>query len=185
MKTSPLLITTFILLMLGTAASCGYTPQPWEGDRAEAAELEEGATMAALFEAEQAERYATMEAEGRATHEAERFANIDAIVVADQTARAATEVASFATDQARQRRGGLTANLTPTLQRGCPNGCKTKPSWCDPPIKGNVTFDKGERIYHMHGDEFYYNTVINPDYDERYFCTPEEAESAGFRRAYR
>jgi hypothetical protein len=36
----------------------------------------------------------------------------------------------------------------------------------------------------MQGDEFYEDTVINTDYGEYYFCTPEEAEAAGFRRAF-
>ncbi len=80
---------------------------------------------------------------------------------------------------------GIFDKETPTPQQGCSSGCIFYPSWCEPPIKGNVSFDDGERIYHMPGDEFYDDTVINPDYDERYFCTPEEAEAAGFRRAYR
>ncbi len=36
----------------------------------------------------------------------------------------------------------------------------------------------------MWGDEFYEETKIDPAYGEYYFCTPEEAEAAGFRRAY-
>lgn len=64
----------------------------------------------------------------------------------------------------------------------CPNGCTFKPDGCD--IKGNVSFDTGEKIYHLPGDEFYNQTVINTDYGERWFCTPEEAEANGWRRTY-
>jgi len=73
---------------------------------------------------------------------------------------------------------------TPSPPRGCPGGCTTLPTWCDQPIKGNVSFNTNERIYHMPSDEFYEETVINPDYGEYYFCTQEEAEAAGFRHAY-
>lgn len=58
------------------------------------------------------------------------------------------------------------------------------PAWCEPPIKGNVGFNSGERIYRLPGQEYYDETVINPDYGERWFCTEEEAVDAGWRRAY-
>lgn len=49
-------------------------------------------------------------------------------------------------------------------------------------IKGNRSKAKGERIYHLPGDAFYDRTRINGP-GERWFCTVEEAEAAGFRRA--
>jgi endonuclease YncB( thermonuclease family) len=44
-------------------------------------------------------------------------------------------------------------------------------------IKGNVN-KEGERIYHLPSDPFYYR--VKP---ENWFCSNQEAESAGFRRA--
>jgi hypothetical protein len=69
----------------------------------------------------------------------------------------------------------------------CPGGCIDYPTWCETVIKGNVSIvpgKEGERIYHLPSDEFYEKTKINPAKGEYYFCTPEEAEAAGFRRAY-
>jgi hypothetical protein len=71
----------------------------------------------------------------------------------------------------------------PSIETGCPNGCINPPTGCN--VKGNISFDTGEKIYHLPGDEFYTQTVINTDYGERWFCTPEEAEANGWRRAYK
>ena len=49
-------------------------------------------------------------------------------------------------------------------------------------IKGNVN-TQGERIYHMPGDEYYDETRISASHGERWFCSEEEAEAAGWRRA--
>lgn len=54
---------------------------------------------------------------------------------------------------------------------------------CD--IKGNVSINTGERIYHVPGQEFYSETVINARYGERWFCSEAEAQAAGWRRARR
>lgn len=66
---------------------------------------------------------------------------------------------------------------------GCPSGCTFHKTDCD--IKGNVAFDNGEKIYHVLGGEFYDQTVINPDFGERWFCTEAEAISNGWRRSQR
>lgn len=50
-------------------------------------------------------------------------------------------------------------------------------------IKGNISAD-GEKIYHMPGDKYYDVTVIDTSKGERWFSSPEEAEAAGWRRAY-
>ena len=50
-------------------------------------------------------------------------------------------------------------------------------------IKGNISIRTGERIYHVPGQRYYSATVINPLYGERYFCSEEEAQEAGWRRA--
>lgn len=50
-------------------------------------------------------------------------------------------------------------------------------------IKGNVSIATGERIYHMPGQRRFIETNISPRYGERWFCTAEDAERAGWRRA--
>jgi hypothetical protein len=85
----------------------------------------------------------------------------------------------LATDEAEEPGSGY------VYEPNCYGGCVTYPDFCAPPILGNVSYNSGERIYHMPGDEYYDDTEIDPDYDEYYFCTPDEAEAAGFRHAYR
>ena len=50
-------------------------------------------------------------------------------------------------------------------------------------IKGNVSMNSGERIYHMPGQHDYDSTVIDPRSGERWFCSEAEARTAGWRRA--
>lgn len=50
-------------------------------------------------------------------------------------------------------------------------------------IKGNVSIETGERIYHVPGQEYYDETVIDEDYGERWFCTEEDAVAAGWRKS--
>lgn len=54
---------------------------------------------------------------------------------------------------------------------------------CD--MKGNVSYNTGEKIYHEPGDQFYDVTKIDERYGEKWFCSEEEAEKAGFRRTLR
>nr|WP_322791105.1 hypothetical protein [Mesorhizobium tianshanense] len=54
---------------------------------------------------------------------------------------------------------------------------------CD--IKGNISINTGERIYHVPGQEYYFETKISPQYGERWFCTEAEARAAGWRKARR
>ena len=51
-------------------------------------------------------------------------------------------------------------------------------------IKGNIS-SNGEKIYHMPGQQFYDVTKIDLSKGERYFCSREEAEQAGFRPSQR
>ncbi len=51
-------------------------------------------------------------------------------------------------------------------------------------IKGNIN-RKGERIYHMPGQQAYGVTRINPAEDERWFCSEVEARATGWRKALR
>lgn len=50
-------------------------------------------------------------------------------------------------------------------------------------IKGNISINTGERIYHVPGQEWYAETRISPMYGERWFCSEAEARAAGWRRA--
>ena len=51
-------------------------------------------------------------------------------------------------------------------------------------IKGNIS-SKGERIYHVPGQEYYDRTRISTSKGERWFCSEAEAQSAGWRRSRR
>ena len=48
-------------------------------------------------------------------------------------------------------------------------------------VKGNVS--GSGRIYHLPGSRHYEATAIDATQGERWFCTPEEAEAAGWRPA--
>ena len=52
-------------------------------------------------------------------------------------------------------------------------------------IKGNVSYNGGQRIYHMPVDRYYAPTRISPSRGERWFCSESEARAAGWRRARR
>ena len=49
-------------------------------------------------------------------------------------------------------------------------------------IKGNIS-KSGTRIYHVPGGRYYDQTRINTSKGERWFCTENEARSAGWRRS--
>ncbi|KJS10056.1 MAG: hypothetical protein VR78_14960 [Hoeflea sp. BRH_c9] len=52
-------------------------------------------------------------------------------------------------------------------------------------IKGNISINTGERIYHVPGQEYYDPTRISPEYGERWFCSEADARAAGWRKARR
>lgn len=52
------------------------------------------------------------------------------------------------------------------------------------PIKGNIS-SKGVRIFHVPGQRDYERTVISENKGERWFCTPANAITAGWRKAKR
>lgn len=52
-------------------------------------------------------------------------------------------------------------------------------------IKGNVSINSGELIYHVPGQMFYADTKISPEYGERWFCSEAEARAAGWKKARR
>jgi hypothetical protein len=50
-------------------------------------------------------------------------------------------------------------------------------------IKGNISINSRERIYHVRGQEYYAATKIDQRYGERWFCSEQEARAAGWRKA--
>jgi len=64
---------------------------------------------------------------------------------------------------------------------GCPYGCAVPKPGCY--IKGNISIDTREKIYHLPGQKWYDETVIFPGYGERWFCTEQEAIANGWRRS--
>jgi len=50
-------------------------------------------------------------------------------------------------------------------------------------IKGNVSIETGEHIYHVPGQKYYAQTRIDPRYGERWFCSEAEARAAGWRKS--
>jgi hypothetical protein len=64
----------------------------------------------------------------------------------------------------------------------CQTGCTFHFSGCD--IKGNVSVDTGNKIYHIPGQKWYEQTKIDPNYGEKWFCTEEDAQAAGWRKSY-
>jgi micrococcal nuclease len=65
-------------------------------------------------------------------------------------------------------------------------GSKTKqtPPSTNCQIKGNIS-SAGEKIYHLPGGAFYEKTQISESASERWFCSEDEAVSAGWRKSKR
>lgn len=52
-------------------------------------------------------------------------------------------------------------------------------------IKGNISINSGAHIYHVPGQQDYSSTRISSKYGERWFCSEDEAQAAGWRKAGR
>lgn len=52
-------------------------------------------------------------------------------------------------------------------------------------VKGNITRNTGEKIYHVPGQEYYTQTRVSLMNGERWFCSEQTARDAGWRKAYR
>ncbi len=50
-------------------------------------------------------------------------------------------------------------------------------------IKGNISQNTGEKIYHVPGQQYYNATQIDASAGEKWFCTEGEARSAGWRKS--
>ena len=51
-------------------------------------------------------------------------------------------------------------------------------------IKGNISYNTGEKIYHVPGQRYYDATNIDTAYGEKMFCSEQEAINSGWRKAY-
>lgn len=56
-----------------------------------------------------------------------------------------------------------------------------KPKCAHPSIKGNISYRTGVKIYHAPWDHDYDRTVIDTSAGERWFCTVQDAQAAGWR----
>jgi|GEM_PF-5148316 len=81
----------------------------------------------------------------------------------------------------------IALNTLPLIRRptrtalNCVGGCIEYPAWCDPPIKGHLTFGADQPIYYIPSHPEYSEIPVDVDYGERWFCTAAEAEAAGWR----
>jgi len=50
-------------------------------------------------------------------------------------------------------------------------------------IKGNISKNTGQRIYHMRGQEYYTQTRIDLFSGERWSCAEADARAAGWRKS--
>lgn len=66
----------------------------------------------------------------------------------------------------------------------CIGGCAEPPPGSTCVIKGNVN-SSGEKIYHLPGGQYYDRTDIKFEEGDRWFCTADEAITAGFRASER
>ena len=78
-----------------------------------------------------------------------------------------------ASSPTRQSASDTSASSGGEAARGAAEGCR---------IKGNINGD-GEKIYHVPGGRSYDQTRISTSKGERWFCSQEQAEAAGWRAA--
>lgn len=80
---------------------------------------------------------------------------------------------------------GYTANLTAlaSYAPGWSSSVRASLPGSGCVIKGNVSINTGERIYHVPGQRYYSETKISPQYGERWFCSETEARQSGWRRS--
>lgn len=78
------------------------------------------------------------------------------------------------------KNGSNSANLSPfeLSKRG---ELTNEASGCT--IKGNVSIDTDEKIYHLPGQRYYANTKIDSRFGERWFCSEADAINNGWRKS--
>ncbi len=75
------------------------------------------------------------------------------------------------------------SSVTVVQQLGTTLGYSSASPSCQ--IKGNVNTRDGSRIYHVPGSTYYSRTQINTSEGDKYFCSVQDAEYAGFRAPLR
>ena len=83
---------------------------------------------------------------------------------------------------ARRRERGAWGACTDTTEPASDHTNTDRSSDCH--IKGNISYEDEEKIYHVPGCEYYEETVINEEKGEQWFCSKEEARDAGWREAH-
>ena len=81
--------------------------------------------------------------------------------------------------EARSNNRGLWSQCDLSSQSSQPSS-SSQPADCL--IKGNIS-SSGEKIYHMPGQRYYDKMVIDENKGERWFCSEDEAVSAGWRKS--
>ncbi len=76
---------------------------------------------------------------------------------------------------------GVYAFMAPEQTAATARSLLNRAATCN--IKGNVSIDSGERIYHVPGQTYYVDTNVDARYGERWFCSEQEARDAGWRRS--
>ncbi len=71
---------------------------------------------------------------------------------------------------------------SPSPITSIPNRSVLKPE-CN--IKGNISINTGNKVYHLPGMEDYESTIIDTTKGERWFCTESEAIASGWNKAPR
>ena len=84
-----------------------------------------------------------------------------------------------AEEEARSNNRGLWSQCDLSSQSSQPSS-SSQPADCL--IKGNIS-SSGEKIYHMPGQRYYDKMVIDENKGERWFCSEDEAVSAGWRKS--
>jgi micrococcal nuclease len=74
---------------------------------------------------------------------------------------------------------------SPTLAGSPAEGACEYSGTSEAVIKGNISTNSGEKIYHVPGGSFYEPTVIDEASGERWFCTESDAIAAGWRISLR
>lgn len=97
--------------------------------------------------------------------------------------------AAFRSAKRAAKRSVEVRNTTGAKTVNVPDSAPARRNWLpkalDPAcnIKGNISRNGGQRIYHMPGQEYYDDTRIAVTKGERWFCSETAAQSAGWRKA--
>jgi micrococcal nuclease len=81
---------------------------------------------------------------------------------------------------ARDKKLGIFSSLC-RQENSSTNKSNNQQNECN--IKGNIDKNTYQKFYHLPGCKHYNEVVIEKDIGERYFCSEEEAQKAGFKKA--